>query len=150
MLAQGDQIAPWEGVRGAFQHTLPRPEGQVSGVYAAFVFIGTLLAVIALLFLAMRIFQRERAAQSRRLPHRFMAYALGQMGVGWMDRFWLLRAARHSALTQPAMMLLSPELFEKYAGGYCKGLHPACRGYVRGRLAAVSAIAFPGGASHDA
>lgn len=144
VLAQGDQTAPWEGVRGAFQHTLPRADGQVSGVYAAFVFIGTLLAVILLLFLAMRIFQRERAAQAMRLPHRFMAHALGEMGVGWTDRFWLLRAARHSALAQPAIMLLSPELFEKYAGGYCHGLHPACRKYLQRRLAAVSAIAFPG------
>lgn len=142
-LGQGEPLSPWEGVRGAFQHTLPRTEGQASALSSALVFIAILLSILLLFLLAARIFRRGRSDQVKRPPHRFFAYIMARMGVGWTDRFWLLRAARHSELPQPAVMLLTPELFERHTRAYADALHMAFRGYVARRFTAVSAIAFP-------
>ena len=142
LIGQSEPPAPWEGVRGAFQHTLPRADGQASALRSALIFITILLAILMVFCIAVSIYQRGRAEQTRRPPHRFFAHALARLGVGWFDRRWLLHVAKHCELPQPTVMLLTPELFEQHIGQFARSTNPAYRAYIRRRAAAVARITF--------
>jgi hypothetical protein len=69
---------------------------------------------------------------------------LKELGVGWLDRTLLRLAARRSELPQPTVMLFTPELWQKYAGGWAKSIGiPPIRSYVLNRVRAVTQKAFP-------
>jgi hypothetical protein len=141
--SRSEPMSAWEGVRGAFQHSLPQAEGQASPLKTTLIFVGILLGVVLVFYVAARLMNRSGVVEKVRPPNRFFAHLLREMGVGWLDRFLLLRAARRSRLPQPAIIMLAPVLFEKHAGTWADSLNMALRGFVRARLAHVSAIAFP-------
>lgn len=140
---RSEPMSAWEGVRGAFQHSLPRPEDQLSPLKTTLVFVGILSSVVLVFYVAARLMNRRGVVETVRPPNRFFARLLRDMGVGWLDRVLLLRAARRSRLPQPAIMMLAPGLFEKHAGTWADSLNMALRAFVRARFAHVSAIAFP-------
>ncbi len=99
--------------------------------------------VILLLFVVSKILQRKSIPVAERNPRKFFSNVLRQLGATYSDRLLLHRAAHRAELHQPAMMLLSPELFERYALAWADGIHIAfIRDNVRARFKAIADRAF--------
>lgn len=142
-LGQSESIAPWEGVQKAFRNTLPTEQGELSMWAAAGWFVAVLLVVVLALYAVARLAQWGRKEDERRSPLRLFGYVLKQLGVGWRDRLLMRMAARQIGLPHPAVMLFTPELWQKYAGRWADQVSfPPLRAHARDRARAVMEKAF--------
>ncbi|GJQ27180.1 MAG: hypothetical protein HBSAPP02_22120 [Phycisphaerae bacterium] len=114
---------------------------------SAFSSVGNLLLILgiilAVLVVAARIVRQNNQPVAARKPRRFFSYMLKQLGATYTDRLLMHQAAHHAQLAQPAMMLLSPELFQRYALNWADQLRLRFfRQRVRARFETIAARAF--------
>ena len=127
-------------LQDAFRNQRP---GEVSPFETTAQFIVVMLLVVAALFCVIKLTQRRSMPAAARNPRRFFSQMLRKLGAGPVDRIILQRAARHAGMEHPAMMLLGPELMEKYAGTWADRIAvPIIRENVRHRIERISRRAF--------
>jgi hypothetical protein len=131
---------PMQSLQQAFRNQRP---GEVSPFTTTAQFLVVMLVVLAALYAVIRVTQRRGMSPAARNPRRFFTQVLKQLHAGPMDRLVMHRAARHAGLEHPAMMLVSSELLEKYAGGWADTISIRfLREHVRRRIARIGAIAL--------
>lgn len=109
--------------------------------------VGNLLLILGIILMvlvvAAKIVKRNSRPVAARNPRRFFSTMLRQLGASYTDRLLMHHAAQHAQLAQPAMMLLSPELFQRYALDWADRLRIRFfRQRVRARFEAIAARAF--------
>lgn len=114
---------------------------------SAFSSVGNLLLilgiVLAVIIVVGEIVKRNSRPVAARNPRRFFSTMLRQLGATYTDRLLMHYAAQHAQLAQPAMMLLSPELFQRYALDWADHLRIRFfRQRVRARFETIAARAF--------
>ncbi len=99
--------------------------------------------VLAALILVAKIIKRNSRPVAARNPRRFFSSMLRRLGASYTDRLLMHQAAHHAQLAQPAMLLLSPELFQRYALDWADQLRFGFfRRRVRARFEAIADRAF--------
>lgn len=128
-------------IQEAFRSYHTDPKGYAfSSVENLLLILGIILAVLLVAARFVRQYNRPVAARN---PRRFFSTMLRQLGASYTDRLLMHQAAHHAQLAQPAMMLLSPELFQRYALDWADLLRLRFfRLRVRARFEAIAARAF--------
>jgi hypothetical protein len=144
ILAQG--TAPRRGLQSLFENVQSAMHPSQVGPPVVLLVLGFVAGIIALL-LVLAIIKSRRQAQdvtSRSCrPMRLFNRALKGMGVSLPDRILMRVIARKSRVAQPAILLFSPALLQRHAGGWIDSLSfPPLRERVRSRVRAVAAKAF--------
>ncbi|QDV91709.1 hypothetical protein RAS2_28130 [Phycisphaerae bacterium RAS2] len=99
--------------------------------------------VLAVLIVVAKIVRRNSRPVAARNPRRFFSTTLKRLGATYTDRLLMHQAAHQAQLAQPAMMLLSPELFQRYALDWADQLRLGFfRRRVRARFQAIADRAF--------
>lgn len=140
-LAQQDHSNPAHRLREAFRNYRANPEeSPFASLQSLLVVMGIVLLV---LFAATRIIRQKSRPVAARNPRRLFSTLLQQLGATYTDRLLMHQAAHHAQLAQPAMMLLSPELFQRYAINWADQLRIGFfRQRVHARFEAIAARAF--------
>jgi hypothetical protein len=143
ILAQGS--AP-KGLQELFENlkTAMRPSGVGSPtVILILTLVGGIVALLLIITLikSRKQAQHDTAGASR--PMRLFNRALKKMGIGVVDRVLLRMIARKARVAQPAVMLFSPALLQRYASRWVESLRfSMVRDRIRARLRVVAVKAF--------
>ena len=140
ILAQVDYSMRLKGLSRGFQPT----KGEPPEVNKILVFLATVLAMVAAVVIVRAIWRRKTNKRSAQKPTKLFSHVLKHLGVRLPDRILLRIAARNYALEQPALMLFSPELLERYAGRWADAIVvKPLRVHARKRVDALARKVFP-------
>ncbi|HVP09890.1 MAG TPA: hypothetical protein VMV94_01740 [Phycisphaerae bacterium] len=140
------QAAPRKGLQSLFENLQSAMHPNQVGPPAVMLVLGFVAGIIALLLVLAIIKSRRQTQDSvsrTSRPMRLFSKALKNMGISFPDRVLMRIVARRARVAQPAIMLFSPDLLERYSAVWIDslGFRPL-RARIRARLKAVAAKAF--------
>ncbi|MFH1416676.1 MAG: hypothetical protein ABII12_00095 [Planctomycetota bacterium] len=140
IVAAGLYSNRFNGLRTAFNKT----ESNSSDLAPLLGFIAGVLGLVAMILVVRRICRGKTDKPTARRPSKLFTVSLKQMGVSFSDRILMRIIASKTGLKHPTLMLLSPELLERHAGGFVDeiGERNPLREYARTRLDGIASKAF--------
>lgn len=140
ILAQTTYQNRLKGLRGAFDDKPSDPADFKLIVVLAI----ALLAVILFSVLLGRIRLRAERKAAPRHPEKLFNKVMKRMGLGLTDRCLMRLLARSADLSQPTVMFLSADLFERHTRRWIDSITiKSLQDYIRRRIGVVAGAAFP-------
>jgi hypothetical protein len=128
-----------DGLRQAFRNE----EGYAADVSGMVRFIAGLTALLVMLLILTRWQQRKTMLESKDCPFKLLRHALRCLKIGMLDGWIIRRMARASDLPQPAVLLISPTMWDKYTAAWMSDFYIApLRSHVRMRLERLRPVLF--------
>jgi hypothetical protein len=128
-----------DNLRQAFRNE----DGYAADISGLVRFIAALLALLVALLILTRWHQRRSAQQNKDCPFKLLRHTLRCLKIGLIDRWIVRRLARSADLPQPAVLLISPGLWDKYSASWTGDLYLApFRSHARNRLERLKPLLF--------
>ncbi len=140
IIAAGLYTNRFNGLRTAFNKT----EAPSSDFAPLIGFSVGVLGLVAMILFVRRMYRGKTDKPTARRPSRLLSLSLKQMGISFADRVLMRIIANKIGLKHPTIMLMSPDLLERHAGGFLDeiGERNPLRDYARTRLGEIAKQAF--------